>query len=129
MTNELQIAPQIAASAWAMAWSLAAPVLLKYGVSIVSVFFIVAWTKEWIPAEPHTKKVIVPIIALLLGITARFVTIAGEVALGAPAPSLVWLYVLLECFRGAGVGITASLFQKWVGWRVEKWMKSKFKRS
>lgn len=122
MTNEVSIAPQIASSLFDLAW----PIVLKYGVGMGGVFIAIWWAKKVFQFKAHTKKVVIPFLAIFLGLVARFMVIAGEVAVSGSAPKLTAWYVSLEVCRGFGVGIAASLFQMLYGWKVEKWLDSKF---
>lgn len=122
MTNEVTIAPQIASGLLDLAW----PIVIKYGAGIVGVFIAIWWAKKVFHFKAHTKQVVIPVFALVLGLVARFMVIAGEVVVGGLPPKLSAWYVSLEIFRGFGVGIAASLFQMTYGWKVEKWLDSKF---
>lgn len=122
MTNEVSIAPQIATGLFDLAW----PIVLKYGVGIVGVFLSIWWAKKVFRFKPHTKQLVIPILAIFLGLVARFMVIAGEVVVSGSAPKMTAWYVSLEICRGFGVGISASLFQMTYGWKVEKWLDSKF---
>lgn len=104
-------------------WSIAWPLVAKYGAGAMVVFIVVAWLKQWLPLHGTMKKVIIPILSVVVGIAARCATVAGEVSTGSPSPTgLLWI---LEVVRGIGIGITASFFQKIIGWRVEQWFKAK----
>lgn len=127
MTN-VTVPPEIASQVWALAWATIAPLIGKYGGGAFLAFLAVAWMKEWLPLHGTSKKVVLPLLSLFVGIVIRWATIAAEVAAGGSAPSNGWT-VSLEIVRGLGIGITASLFQKWIGWRLEQWMKSKLKKS
>jgi len=126
MTN-VTVPPEIASQVWALAWATIAPLVAKYGGGAFLAFLVVAWMKGWLPLHGTKKKIIIPIVSLFVGVTIRWATIAGEVAAGSAPPSGSWM-VSLEIVRGLGIGITASLFQAWIGWRLEQWMKSKLKK-
>lgn len=123
MTNEVQsVAPQIASGIFDLLW----PIALKYGVGILGVFLAIWWAKKVFHFSAHTKQIVIPVLALALGLVARFMVIAGEIVSGGQVPIMSKWYLSLEVFRGLGVGMAASLFQMLYGWKVEKWLDSKF---
>lgn len=122
MTNEMQsLAPQIASSLFDLLW----PIVLKYGISIGGVFISLWWIKKAFTLKAHTKKTLLPLLAIMFGIASRFGVVAGEHSIGAGGVLSTW-NISLEVFRGIGIGITASLFQMVYGWKVEQWLNSKF---